>query len=115
MSERKEAMALRATGLSKSFSIIGGAELEVLEGIKMELKEASSLSIRGQSGCGKTTLLNLLARLERADCGTLHWGDKKINASDKPHAKEATWRAKHIGVVYQSYYLIPEFTVMENE
>ena len=114
MSERSEAMALRAIGLSKSFSIIGGSKLEVLEGVEMELKEASSLSIRGESGCGKTTLLNLLARLEPADCGTLHWGGKKINASDNPHSKEATWRAKHIGVVYQSYYLIPELTVMEN-
>ena len=55
MSESSEAMALRAIGLSKSFSIIGGSKLEVLEGIEMELKEASSLSIRGESGCGKTT------------------------------------------------------------
>ena len=91
-----------------------GQSLRYWKALKWNLKEASSLSIRGESGCGKTTLLNLLARLEPADCGTLHWGDKKINASDKPHAKEATWRAKHIGVVYQSYYLIPELTVMEN-
>ena len=78
MSESSEAMALRAIGLSKSFSIIGGSKLDVLEGIEMELKEASSLSIRGESGSGKTTLLNLLARLEPADCGTLHWEVKKL-------------------------------------
>ena len=78
------------------------------------MKQSSSLSIRGDSGCGKTTLLNLLARLEPADGGTIFWGDREIAAASQTNAMEASWRAKHIGVVYQSYYLIPELTVMEN-
>ena len=114
MSDPEKKIALRAVGLSKSFSIVGSSKLHVLDGVELELEETSSLSIRGDSGCGKTTLLNLLARLEPADNGILYWGDKKIDASCKPNSQEASWRSKHIGVVYQSYYLIPELTVMEN-
>lgn len=113
MSNVDRNIVLRAEGLCKSFSVVGD-KLQVLEKIDLKLKESSSLSIRGDSGCGKTTLLNLLARLEPADSGILHWGDRIINAQKKPHAKEANWRAKYIGVVYQSYYLIPELTVIEN-
>jgi len=114
VSDPEKKIALRAVGLSKSFSIVGSSKLHVLEEVELNLEETSSLSIRGDSGCGKTTLLNLLARLEPADNGTLYWGDKKIDASGKPNSQEALWRSKHIGVVYQSYYLIPELTVMEN-
>jgi ABC-type lipoprotein export system ATPase subunit len=106
-------IVLQAEGLCKSFSVVG-EKLKVLEGIDLKLEKSSSLSIRGDSGCGKTTLLNLLARLEPADSGLLHWGAKIINAQDKPCSKEANWRAKYIGVVYQSFYIIPELKVLEN-
>ena len=114
MSEDNKNLVLRAEGLSKSFSIIGSSKVKVLDGIEIELKKASSLSIRGDSGCGKTTLLNLLARLEPADAGTLHWGSKAIDASSKSNKDESCLRAQYLGVVYQSYYLIPELTVIEN-
>ena len=114
MSKVNKNLVLRAEGLSKSFSIIGSSKVKVLDGIEIELKKASSLSIRGDSGCGKTTLLNLLARLEPADAGTLHWGSKAIDASSKSNKDESCLRAQYLGVVYQSYYLIPELTVIEN-
>ena len=76
--------------MSKSFSIIGSSKIKVLDGVDIELK-ASSLSIRGDSGCGKTTLLNLLARLEPADEGTLHWGSKAIDASSSPMRVRQVW------------------------
>ena len=114
MNEENKDLVLRAKGLSKSFSIIGSAKVKVLDGIEIELQKASSLSIRGDSGCGKTTLLNLLARLELADGGTLYWGSQAIDASSKSNVLESSLRAQHIGVVYQSYYLIPELTVIEN-
>lgn len=113
MSDNKKNIVLEAKELCKSFSMISD-KIQVLVGVDLQLEEASSLSIRGDSGCGKTTLLNLLARLETADSGELFWGERKINAAAPPHGKEANWRARHIGVVYQSYYLIPELTVLEN-
>lgn len=114
MSNQRENVVLKASELSKSFSVLGNSDLKVLDEVNLTLKQSSSLSIRGDSGCGKTTLLNLLARLEPADGGTIFWGDREIAAASQTHAMEASWRAKHIGVVYQSYYLIPELTVMEN-
>ena len=114
MSNQRENVVLKASELSKSFSVLGTSDLKVLDEVNLTLKQSSSLSIRGDSGCGKTTLLNLLARLEPADGGTIFWGNKEIAAASQTHAMEASWRAKHIGVVYQSYYLIPELTVMEN-
>ena len=104
---------LRARGIRKSFSL-GSESLDVLKGVDMDLPISSSLSIRGDSGCGKSTLLNLLARLEPSDEGKIFWGDREIDAARKLSSVESNWRAKHIGVVYQSYYLIPELTVMEN-
>lgn len=114
MSNQRENVVLKASELSKSFSVLGTSDLKVLDEVNLTLKQSSSLSIRGDSGCGKTTLLNLLARLEPADGGTIFWGDREIAAASQTHAMEASWRAKYIGVVYQSYYLIPELTVMEN-
>ncbi len=114
MSNQRENVVLKASKLSKSFSVLGTSDLKVLDEVNLTLKQSSSLSIRGDSGCGKTTLLNLLARLEPADGGTIFWGDREIAAASQTRAMEASWRAKHIGVVYQSYYLIPELTVMEN-
>ena len=114
MSNQRENVVMKASELAKSFSVLDTSDLKVLDEVNLTLKQSSSLSIRGDSGCGKTTLLNLLARLEPADGGTIFWGDREIAAASQTHAMEASWRAKHIGVVYQSYYLIPELTVMEN-
>ena len=111
---KKGKVVLQAKSLSKSYSIVDAPDLKVLNHVNITLHESSSLSIHGDSGCGKSTLLNLLARLEPADEGTIFWGEQRIIAASKPLAVEASWRAKHLGVVYQSYYLIPELTVLEN-
>ena len=91
MSDPEKKLALRAVGLSKSFSIIGGAKLEVLEGIKMELKEASSLSIRGESGCGKTTTLRLIAGHETASDGSVLISNREVTGA--PPARRRHRRA----------------------
>ena len=61
MSNQRENVVLKASELSKSFSVLGTSDLKVLDEVNLTLKQSSSLSIRGDSGCGKTTLLNLLA------------------------------------------------------
>ena len=113
MSEEKRKLVLEGKSLSKTFRL-GDGSIEVLSKADIALKEASSMSIRGDSGCGKTTLLNLLARLEDADEGTIGWGGHEIDASATPSSSEAVMRARFIGVVYQAYYLIPELNVVEN-
>jgi ABC-type lipoprotein export system ATPase subunit len=113
VSDAKEESILEAKGLSKSFRL-GDGSIEVLSESDILLKRASSLSIQGDSGCGKTTLLNLLARLESADEGTIRWDGYEMDATTSPSSKESLLRADFLGVVYQAYYLIPELDVLEN-
>jgi len=106
-------VVLRAEGVAKSFPF-ENKRIHVLEDINLSLESGKSLSIRGDSGCGKTTLLNLLSRLESADCGTVKWQDFEMNASKECAPQEGVLRAHFLGVVYQAYYLIPELNVLEN-
>jgi len=104
---------LEARSLSKKFSL-GGKVLEVIRDVSFSIEPASSLSIRGESGCGKTTLLNLLARIEQADTGELLWGDQWMRCDRPATRTEIATRASFLGVVYQAYYLVPELDVLEN-
>ena len=104
---------LEAKSLSKKFSL-GGKVLEVIRDVSFSIHPATSLSIRGESGCGKTTLLNLLARIEQADKGELLWGDQWMRCDRPATRTEVSSRASFLGVVYQAYYLVPELDVLEN-
>jgi len=106
-------VVLEAKGLAKSF-LFGEGSIDVLVEVDLVLEVASSLSIQGDSGCGKTTLLNLLARLEKGDAGEISWEDHKMKATDPFSSSESILRTRFIGVVYQAYYLIPELNVLEN-
>ena len=106
-------LVLQAKNLSKTFST-GAEDLYVLKEIDLALPRSSSLSIRGESGCGKTTLLNLLARIEQADRGELNWGHRLMQCDRPASSEEVAQRASFLGVVYQAYYLVPELDVLEN-
>jgi putative ABC transport system ATP-binding protein/lipoprotein-releasing system ATP-binding protein len=96
---------LSARGLKKSY-LSGDRKLEVLEGIDLEVLPGESVSIRGESGSGKSTLLNLFAGLDAPDAGTILWGGAtELNASR---------RANFLGMVFQSFYLIPELDALQN-
>ena len=99
--------------MSKKFSL-GGKVLEVIRDVSFSIHPATSLSIRGESGCGKTTLLNLLARIEQADKGELLWADQWMRCDRPATRTEVSNRASFLGVVYQAYYLVPELDVLEN-
>lgn len=104
-------IVLGGRGLRKSYQI-GTEELVVLRDISIEIAEGESVSIQGASGCGKTTLLNVLSGLETADAGELHWNGALIRGPGDTATTRA--RARHIGLVFQSYYLVPELFVLEN-
>jgi len=106
-------IVLEARGISKSFRL-GNQTLQVLQSIDLSLEAGSSLSIRGESGCGKTTLLNILARIENADQGTVSWAEQKMRCDRNAGRSEVALRASFLGVVYQAYYLVPELDVLEN-
>ncbi len=105
------ANVLSATGLRMSYPS-GDRRIEVLDGVGCEVRAGTSLSIRGESGCGKTTLLNLLAGLEVPDAGEIRWAGEPIGRLGR--GELARRRARFIGMVFQSFYLIPELTALEN-
>lgn len=96
---------LEARGLVKHFPS-GDRRIEVLRGVDLAIAAGESVSIRGESGSGKSTLLNLLSGLDAPDTGTMHW--QGAAAITPQH------RARFLGMVFQSFYLIPELDARQN-
>lgn len=99
-----DGVVLSAAGLRKTF-VSGAQRLEVLRGVDLTVNAGESVSIRGESGSGKSTLLNLLAGLDAPDAGTLAW-------AGAPATVER--RGTFLGIVFQSFYLIPEVDALAN-
>jgi predicted ABC-type transport system involved in lysophospholipase L1 biosynthesis ATPase subunit len=96
---------LTARGLAKTFPS-GDRRIDVLRGIDLDVHAGESVSIRGESGSGKSTLLHLLAGLDTPDRGTLAWAGSPDTGASR--------RAAFLGIVFQSFYLIPELDGREN-
>jgi putative ABC transport system ATP-binding protein len=87
-------------------------EIRVLDGVTISVPEGDFLGLMGPSGSGKSTLLNLLAGIDRPTRGTVRIGDTDI--SRLSDGALASWRARHIGFIFQLYNLIPVLTAFEN-
>jgi putative ABC transport system ATP-binding protein len=86
--------------------------VEILRGINLETKPGTAIGIVGPSGSGKTTLLMVLAGLEAINNGTIEVAGHdltKLNENDL-----AKFRRDHVGIVFQSFHLIPAMTALEN-
>ena len=94
------ARALRKTYLS------GDRQIEVLNNVDLSVVAGESVSIRGESGSGKSTLLNLLSALDAPDSGEVIWAGKPSIGTKV--------RATFLGMVFQSFYLIPELDALQN-
>lgn len=103
---------LQAKGLEKSFIGPKKEGSALLSGLDLVLDKGESLSIVGQSGVGKSTLLNLLAGLDRPERGEVFWQDEPIGSL--PSCLLNQKRAAFLGIVFQAYYLIQELNVLEN-
>ncbi len=97
--------------LSKSYRR-GDQSIQVLNHISLDVRAGEFLALMGPSGSGKTTLLNLIAGIDRPDRGTLEVGGVRINELNESDLN--TWRAAHVGFVFQFYNLIPVITALEN-
>ena len=87
-------------------------ELEVLQGVSLEVKKGEIVSIVGASGAGKTTLLQIMGTLLAADAGEVEIAGLKISGLSEKRAAE--FRNRHIGFVFQFHNLLPEFSALEN-
>jgi lipoprotein-releasing system ATP-binding protein len=102
---------IEAVNLTKSFKM-AGLELTVLKGINLTIGRGEMLAIVGASGAGKSTLLHILGTLDRPTSGTvLFEGQDLFQLSDQ---RQAEFRNRSIGFVFQFHHLLPEFTALEN-
>ena len=102
---------LELKNITKEYAV-GNDKVKALGGVTLGFRESGLISILGQSGCGKTTLLNIIGGLDRYTDG-----DLIIDGRSTRFFKAADWdayRNRKIGFVFQSYNLIPHLTVLGN-
>jgi len=89
-----------------------GEEIHVLNGIDLEVEKGEIISIEGASGSGKSTLLNIIGIIDKPDQGNLWIDNIKIDVNQQNKLDEI--RALKIGFIFQHYYLLPDFNILEN-
>ena len=90
----------------------GKDNISVLDNINLITKKKETVSIVGESGSGKTSLIMLIGGLERATSGKIFFQDQEITKLGEDQVSEI--RKKNIGIIFQSFYLIPNYTAVEN-
>ena len=90
----------------------GKDNISVLKDINLTTKKKETISIVGESGSGKTSLIMLIGGLERATSGKIFFQDQELTKLDEDQISEI--RKKSIGIIFQSFYLIPNYSAVEN-
>lgn len=102
---------VRVRDVEKTFRR-GSEEIHVLAGLNLEVPKGEFLALMGPSGSGKSTLLNLIGGLDRPTRGSVEIGGERVDQlSDR---QLAAWRARHIGLVFQFYNLLPVLSAERN-
>jgi putative ABC transport system ATP-binding protein len=108
-SQPASAIALDGVNLSLGQ---GAARVHILKGIDLHIGGGEAVGLVGPSGSGKSTLLMVMAGLERADSGTVTVAGENLSALDEDAL--ARFRGRNVGIVFQSFHLIPTMTALEN-
>ncbi|WP_353644026.1 ABC transporter ATP-binding protein [Mesorhizobium sp. WSM2239] len=90
----------------------GASSVHVLKSVSLDIAAGEATGIVGPSGSGKSTLLMVLAGLERVDAGTVRVAGEVLNGRNEDQI--AAFRGRNIGIVFQSFHLIPNMTALEN-
>ena len=90
----------------------GKDNINVLKNVNLITKKKETISIVGESGSGKTSLIMLIGGLERATSGKIFFQDQEITNLSEDQVSNI--RRKNIGIIFQSFYLIPNYTAVEN-
>lgn len=104
-------IAIRVVDLTKTYRSPAG-DLTVFAGMNLEVHRGERLALVGESGTGKSTLLHLLGGLDRPTRGTIYFDSRDI--SELSDTELAEFRNQDLGFVWQTHYLLPEFTALEN-
>ena len=102
---------LKLENIKKDY-ITGDTTVHALKGVSVEFRKSEFVSILGQSGCGKTTLLNIIGGLDRYTSGELYIGGRAT--SDFRDRDWDNYRNHSVGFIFQSYNLIPHQSVLSN-
>ncbi|WP_298835776.1 ABC transporter ATP-binding protein [uncultured Roseobacter sp.] len=104
-------LALRVSGLTKAYTS-GGAKVPVLEGVSFSMQRGETLALVGESGSGKSTVLHLIAGLDRPCAGSIEISG--VEVAGMSDADSAAMRRGTVGLVFQQFNLIPSLTVAGN-
>jgi len=104
-------LLVKVTGVDKVFQR-GSEEIHVLGGLNLEIPKGEFLALMGPSGSGKSTLLNLIGGLDQPSQGTVEVAGHSIGKLSG--RRLAAWRARHIGLVFQFYNLMPVLNAQKN-
>jgi len=111
MAQNGEKLLVQVRGLDKTYQR-GSETIHVLQGLDLNVATGEFVAFMGPSGSGKSTLLNLLGGIDLPSAGTITVaGDEITHLSG---SKLTTWRARHVGFVFQMYNLIPVLTAFQN-
>jgi putative ABC transport system ATP-binding protein len=102
---------IQVRGLNKTYRR-AEEQIQVLQGLNLDVDQGDFVAFMGPSGSGKTTMLNLLGGLDVPTAGTISVAGDEI--THMAAAKLTEWRARHVGFVFQTYNLIPVLTAYQN-
>ena len=109
--KNKAAPVIRLQDVRKEY-VVGDSHIHALDGVSLTVSPGEFVCISGRSGSGKSTMLNMLAGLEKPTSGEIVILDKHIeNMSESARIR---FRRRYIGFVFQSYNLMPQYTAVEN-
>jgi lipoprotein-releasing system ATP-binding protein len=116
--ESGHTVALRAVGLTKTYPAVAGSasaargDVELFRELDLTVLTGEMVAIVGESGTGKSSLLHLLAALDKPTAGDVWFGEERLGQMSSRQASE--FRNRRVGYVWQFHYLLPEFTALEN-
>ena len=102
---------IRLRGLVKRYQSASGA-FDALKDIDLDVYPGEFLGIIGKSGAGKTTLINMLTGIDHVTSGEVWMDGVPVQRLDENRL--ATWRGKEVGIIYQSFYLMPTLNLVQN-
>lgn len=103
---------LRLAGITKAYNAGKPNEVQVLQGIDLQLAAGEVVALVAPSGAGKSTLLHIAGLLDTADSGTVQIAGEDM--SGQPDRRRTRVRRADVGFIYQFHHLLPEFTALEN-
>ena len=98
-------------GVSKAYPV-GASSFLALDALDLSIPGGEFVAVVGKSGSGKSTLINLITGIDRPSSGTVRVGSTRVDSLDE--SRLAVWRGRTVGIVFQSFQLLPTLTALEN-